>query len=207
LDAQTLGGKPAQASTGQSAPNSAISGNGTTNHIVRWIDPTNLGNSDIFESSAGNVGIGTTAPAGKLDVNGATDVRNTLTIFPNGNAPALAVNGSAFSIASTGLMSFASGQTFPGTGTITGVTAGSDLTGGGTTGTITLNLDTTKVPLLSAANTFIGNQTITGNLTTSGVFSAASASISGNVSASSISLPVTTSGTVGRLRSSDCAID
>ncbi|MGA7138397.1 MAG: hypothetical protein WBZ14_12030, partial [Terriglobales bacterium] len=44
-----------------------------------------------------------------------------------------------------------------GTGTITGVTAGTDLTGGGTGGTVKLNLDTTKVPLLAANNTFTGN--------------------------------------------------
>ena len=39
-------------------------------------------------------------------------------------------------------------------GTITGVTAGTDLTGGGTSGNVTLNLDTTKVPQLAAANSF-----------------------------------------------------
>jgi hypothetical protein len=109
------------------------------------------------------------------------------------------------SIASNGQITFAPGQSFPGTGTITGVTAGSGLvgggrsgnvslglpttcansqilkwngsawacsgdlnsggtikgvtagtglTGGGTTGTVTLNLDTTKVPLLSNTNQF-----------------------------------------------------
>jgi hypothetical protein len=41
-----------------------------------------------------------------------------------------------------------------GSGTITGVTAGTDLTGGGTSGVVTLNVDTTKVPQLSATNTF-----------------------------------------------------
>jgi len=71
-------------------------------------------------------------------------------------------------IASNGQIHFATGQTFPGTGTITGVTAGTDLTGGGNSGNVTLNLDTTKVPLLNAANTFSGNQSVTGNLTASG---------------------------------------
>jgi hypothetical protein len=47
-----------------------------------------------------------------------------------------------------GTMTFAAGQTFPGTGagTITGVTAGPGLTGGGMTGAVALNVDTTKVP-------------------------------------------------------------
>ncbi len=59
-----------------------------------------------------------------------------------------------------------------GTGTITGVTAGTDLTGGGSSGNVTLNLNTANVPLLAANNTFTGNQTVDGNLTTTGVISA-----------------------------------
>ena len=67
-----------------------------------------------------------------------------------------------------GIIGFAPGQKFPGTGpgTITGVTAGADLIGGGATGAVTLSLDTTKVPQLAMANTFTANQTINGNLTT-----------------------------------------
>jgi hypothetical protein len=55
-----------------------------------------------------------------------------------------------------------------GTGTITGVTAGTDLTGGGTSGKVTLNLDTTKVPQLATSNTFSADQSIAGNLTATG---------------------------------------
>ena len=47
------------------------------------------------------------------------------------------------------------------------VKAGTDLTGGGSVplgGTTTLNLDTTKVPLLSTNNTFSGNQTVSGGM-------------------------------------------
>ncbi len=57
-------------------------------------------------------------------------------------------------------------------GQITGVTAGTDLTGGGTSGNVTLNLNTAKVPQLAAANTFTGNQAIIGNLTDTGTISA-----------------------------------
>lgn len=51
---------------------------------------------------------------------------------------------------------------------ITGVTAGTDLTGGGTQGNVTLNLDTTKVPRLAAANAFTANQSVKGNITATG---------------------------------------
>ncbi len=122
------------------------------------------------------VGIGTTNPSFTLDVHG------------NGNF--------------TGPVTFAPGQTFPGTGTITGVTPGTDLTGGGSSGTITLNvdttkvvtgvlagtdltgggtggvqtlsLDTTKVPLLANSNTFTGNQTVNGNLSATGTVTGSS---------------------------------
>ena len=59
-----------------------------------------------------------------------------------------------------GVITFAAGQTFPGggKGPITGVTAGTGLTGGGTTGTVTLDLDTTKVPELGASNDFTAPQ-------------------------------------------------
>src|SRR5208337_2815667 len=56
-----------------------------------------------------------------------------------------------------------------GTGTVTSVGSGTGLTGGPITGSGTLSLDTTKVPLLGAANTFTANQTVNGNLSATGV--------------------------------------
>ena len=59
-----------------------------------------------------------------------------------------------------------------GGGTITGVTPGTDLTGGGTSGNVTLNLNTAltdaRYAQLSANNTFTGNQSVTGALTATG---------------------------------------
>jgi hypothetical protein len=61
-------------------------------------------------------------------------------------APGAAVPAeTGLSIASNGQITFAKGQTFPGTGTITGVTTatGTGLTGGGTTGTLSIGLQKT----------------------------------------------------------------
>ena len=151
LDAETLGGKPASAFVASSQANSmpgnagindALSGSGKKNYVPLWLSATKLGDSKIFQSATGNLGLGTTAPAAQLDVNGTSDLRNTLTLFPNGSAPTLSVNGTAFKVSNTGLVGFVKGQTFPGTGTITGVTtaSGSGLSGGGTTGTLNLSL-------------------------------------------------------------------
>jgi len=113
--------------------------------------------NQTFNLQAEPTGNNTSSPSGKLNL-----------LFASGTStPA----ETGLSIASNGVITFAHGQTFPGgSGTITGVTAGSDLTGGGNSGNVTLNLDTTKVPLLKAANTFVGNQTVTGNITAGVVF-------------------------------------
>ena len=111
--------------------------------------------SQTFEWLAEPAGNDTATPSATLNL-----------LFGTGSAKP---TETGLSIASNGQIIFAAGQTFPGRGgTITGVTAGTDLTGGGTNGNVTLNLDTTKIPLLSSANTFAGNQAVTGNITASG---------------------------------------
>ncbi len=291
-DAETVGGLPASAfvlanrettnvAKGASAPvaagvqknsvppaNPAVTGKGVTDFIPMWDSASDIIDSVNFQKTSA-IGINTTAPAATLDVNGKTDIRDTLTLFPKGTDPTLAISGTAFRVDQTGKMTFISGQTFPGagtitgittasgsglagggtkgtlnlsvpaagiinamlqhssltltagggmtgggsvalggsttlglktcganqvlqyvsgvwtcsnagTGTITGVTAGTDLTGGGTTGSVTINLDTTKVPLLAYANTFAANQAINGNLTATGSVSGQTAIFSGN---------------------------
>ena len=86
-----------------------------------------------------------------------------------------------FKIGKTGVVTFVPGQSFPGTGTITTVSAGTGLTGGGGAGAVTLNLDTTKVPQLNTANTFTGNQTTNGNVTATGIVTGSSFQIGSNL--------------------------
>jgi hypothetical protein len=128
-----------------------------------------------FEWQAVHAGNNTASPSATLDLlSSATSAAATQTGF-------------SFNI--NGTMNFAPGQTFPGAGTITGVKAGTALTGGGSTGTVTLNVDTTKVPLLASANSFTGNQSVTGNVSATGALSA-----NGD-----INLPATASAAVGVL--------
>jgi hypothetical protein len=119
-----------------------LTGTGTPNHITKWLTTTKIGNSSVFETAAGNVGIGTTTPAVKLDVNGVMDIRKTLTLFPAGTTNTLAISGTAFRISNTGKVTFVAGQTFPGAGTVTSVGSGAGLTGGPITTTGTLSIKT-----------------------------------------------------------------
>jgi hypothetical protein len=106
--------------------------------------------SQTFQWKTEPSGNNTSAPSATLN----------LLFGPGATAP----TETGLKLSNKGLFTFATGQKFPGTGTITGVTAGTDLTGGGTLGKVTLNLDTSKVPQLSASNTFTGNQTVVGNV-------------------------------------------
>ena len=150
------------------AANPSVTGKGVVNFIPMWDTTSDIVDSILFQKSS-QIGVNTNAPAAMLDVNGKGDVRDTLTLFPNGTDPTLAISGTAFNVDQTGKVTFIKSQKFPGAGTITDVTAGTDLTGGGNGGKVTLNLDTTKVPLLAAANVFTNNQAISGGPSTWGL--------------------------------------
>ena len=123
--------------------------------------------NQTFQWQAEPTGNNTTAPSGTLSL-----------LFGSGMSKP---SETGLKISNKGLFTFATGQTFPGAGTISGVTAGTGLTGGGSTGSITLNLDTTTVPELNVANTFVGNQTVSGNVSATGVVTGSSFQIGSNL--------------------------
>jgi hypothetical protein len=133
-----------------------ITGTGSANHITKWITTTKLGNSGIFETAAGDVGMGTITPAAKLDLNGTGNVRDTLTLFPKSTHPTLSIHGTAFAVSSTGKVTFIAGQTFPGAGTVTSVGSGAGLTGGPITTSGTLSIKTGGV-----INAMLANSSLT----------------------------------------------
>jgi hypothetical protein len=189
-DAETIGGLPASAfmlangasgsaGAAKSAPaaassvasknsappaNPAVTGKGKLDYVPMWDATSDIVDSVIFQKSS-EIGIGTTVPAATLDVNGKTDVRDTLTLFPKSTDNTLAVSGTTFNVSSLGKVTFVSGQTFPGAGTITGITTatGSGLSGGGTSGTLSL-----KVAAAGITNAMLADSKITLNATTAG---------------------------------------
>jgi hypothetical protein len=66
-----------------------------------WNTTSDIVDSIIFQKTS-EIGINTTTPAAKLDVNGKTDIRDTLTLFPKGTDSTLAIHGTAFQIDNTG---------------------------------------------------------------------------------------------------------
>jgi hypothetical protein len=173
LDAETIGGKPASSfmlaptanSKASALPPGTITGSGTADFVPLFTGTTTIGNSKIFQTVAGDVGIATTTPAATLDVKGTGDVRDTLTLFPKLTHNALSVHGTAFEVSHTGLVTFISGQTFPGTGTVTSVGSGAGLTGGPITTTGTLSIKTggvTNTMLAHSSLTITANSPLTG---------------------------------------------
>lgn len=74
------------------SPGSVIGGDGMTNYIPIWARPNYLLSSVIYQSSAGNVGVGTTTPGAKIDVNGSANVAATYQI---GESTVLGIGNSA----------------------------------------------------------------------------------------------------------------
>ena len=128
--------------------------------------------------------------------NNSATASGTLNLLFGGNGNKPAETG--LSVAPTGIVTFAPGQTFPGAGggTITNVSAGSGLSGGGNAGSVTLGLAlnscgagsaVTGLPFTcstfatTGANTLTGNQTVNGNVSSTGVVTGSSFQIGSNL--------------------------
>jgi hypothetical protein len=197
-DAETIGGLPPSAfvlanktqstptgtKTAPAAPNAnngpppahpAVTGKGVVNFIPMWDSTSDIVDSLIFQKSS-QIGINTTAPAATLDINGKGDVRDTLTLFPKGTDSTLAVNGTAFKVDQTGKVTFISGQTFPGAGTVTSVgfsAPSSDFTVSGSpvTKSGTLNLNWNIAPTSTNTVNAIVKRDAAGNFSANGISS------------------------------------
>ena len=103
--------------------------------------------------------------------NDTSSTSGTLNLLHSTGTSKLAETG--LKIGSSGQITFAAGQTFPGTGTgsgtVTSIATGLGLTGGPITSSGTLAIDPTVVPQLNLANVFTGNQTVNGNVSASGL--------------------------------------
>jgi len=219
-DAQTLGGLPASAfalagtpspqahssasttnifATAPSALNTAsIGGTGTTNFLPLWTSTANLGNSVVFQAPSNkSIGIGTTTPTAKLDVNGGTTIRGPLSLLFTGtatattgfNSQALDLLASAFnSSTAKAVPQHFRWQAEP-VGNDTASPSGklNLLFASGTATPAETGLSISNKGIITFAPgqtmpTVTGNEMVKGNLSATGSVSGASASFTGNVS-------------------------
>jgi hypothetical protein len=142
--------------------------------------------ASVFNSSIGSAVNQTFRLQAEPVANDTASGTGSLNLLYGSGANAPAETG--LKIAASGKISFAPGQTFPDTGSVSSVKSGLGLTGGPITQAGTLSIDTTVVPQLGAANTFTGNQTVNGNISASGTIGA-----TGNIAAGGI---ITASGNI-----------
>jgi hypothetical protein len=149
-------------------------------------------NITVVPKTAGGIAFVTVWPAGSAQPavstlnDGSGAVLANAAIVPAGT-PSGGVNVISSGPATTDLIIDMNGYYAAATGggggggSITGVTAGTDLTGGGTGGVVTLNLDTTQVPTLAGPNSFTGANTFatlnTGSITSAATITMNSANV------------------------------
>ena len=128
--------------TGRASATKAYNSNAVNLESSAFNSGTKKTTFNHFQWQSEPVGNNTTNPAATLNLLYGTDPKS----------PA----ETGLNIASNGQITFASGQTFPGTGAITGVTSGPGLSGGGSSGSVTLS-----VPNGGITNDMLQNSSLT----------------------------------------------
>src|SRR5262249_19532194 len=113
--------------TGTATATAGVNSNPLDTHGSSFNSGTSTALDQLFRGQAEPVGNNTTSPSGTLNL-----------LFGASSTPA----ETGLSIASNGRITFASGQTFPGSGTVTSITAGAGLAGGTITKSGTISIDT-----------------------------------------------------------------
>jgi hypothetical protein len=76
----------------QAIGSGSVTGSGTTNYVPKWTSSSDIGNSLIFDDGT-NVGIGTTTPSRKLDVNGDVKIGSLLVVDSDTYSSRIIING------------------------------------------------------------------------------------------------------------------
>lgn len=160
--ALTLGLSPAAAQEASKAEGKAstavnpdtVTGSGTADYITIWKSATKLGNSGLYQTSGGDVGLGTVAPKGVLDVE-TSNTAGTPAIQGESNA----TSGTAYGI--LGLVN--SAATASGTLAV-GVAGTSNATSGNTSGVLGTDYNPAGVGLFgqTVATTSSGQRGVEG---------------------------------------------
>jgi len=165
-----------------------VAGNGTNQYILvditpavyEWVNGSQPNNgialvaNGTFNASFDSKENSTTSHPPEIDIVLAAG-GGTITGVLTGSGSGLAGGGSSGTLNLSLTMACSSKQVLQwsgsawtcsntGSGTITGVTAGTDLTGGGNGGAVTVSLDTSQVPQLNANNYFTQSIAIMGSL-------------------------------------------
>ncbi len=114
--------------------------------------PIKFATGQTFPGTGTITGVTTTSPLAGSGTTGSVALSLNVPVLETTLNGKYAQLGAANTFSAP--ITFAAGQAFPGTGTITQVTAGTGLTGGGTKGAITLSLDLTKIPTLTSSPVF-----------------------------------------------------
>jgi len=142
------------------------------NQVSPFTIEQGAGANSLYFKKGGNVGIGTSTPTNKLTVAGNVQVtgKGSGIVFPDATVQTTALPAGC----TTSQVPQWSGTawTCQTGGTVASIVAGTGLTGGTITGTGTIGVDPTKVPLLASSNTFTADQNITGNLSLGGFLQA-----------------------------------